>query len=309
MTQDRWTVLLVRSDENPVRQYSFSPWHLRLVLAGGVCVLAVVAIFVSIAGLAGISRLEARRLGVENDRLREELASIQDQVGDLEGLLGDLSRRDAEVRQIAGIEPLEQDVLLAGVGGPGLEGPESHYLYSIDPSLGEAAFAATYDLEALDRRAILLSESMAQAADTLRAHRDLLQATPSILPTAGLVSSRFSQERLHPLYHREMPHEGVDISAPRGTPILAAANGTVTRANWVSGYGQLVEISHGHGYVTRYGHASRIMVRVGQVVERGDVIAQVGNSGIATAPNLHYEVLVNGHAQNPMNYVFPELFP
>jgi murein DD-endopeptidase MepM/ murein hydrolase activator NlpD len=309
MTRDRWTLLLVRSDENPVRQCSFSPWHLRLALAGGVGLFAVLAFFVSVAGLAGISRLEARRLGTENALLRKELTSIQDQVGNLEELLGDLSRRDAEVRQIAGIEPLEQDVLLAGVGGPGLEGPESHSLYSVDLSLGEAAFAATYDLEALDRRAMLLSESMAEAADTLLAHRALLAATPSILPTAGLVSSRFSRERLHPLYHRARPHEGVDVSAPRGTPILAAAKGKVTRASWVAGYGQLVEISHGYGYVTRYGHASRIMVRVGQVVERGEVIAQVGSSGIATAPNLHYEVLVNGQAQNPMNYVFPELSP
>ena len=224
-------------------------------------------------------------------------------------MLGELSRRDAEVRQVAGIEPLEQDVLLAGVGGPGLEGPETHSLYSIDPALGEAAFAATYDLEALSRRAALLSESMDEAADTLRAHRDVLLATPSILPTAGLVSSRFSQARLHPLYQSVMPHEGIDISAPRGTPIQAAAKGTVTRASWASGYGQLVEISHGYGYVTRYAHTSKILVRVGQEVERGEVIAQVGSSGIATSSHLHYEVLVNGRAQNPMNYVFPEIYP
>jgi len=309
MTRNRWTVLLVRSDENPVRQYSFSPRRLRLLVGGVVSLLALVAIFVSVAGLAGVSRLEARRLGRENDLLRAELATIQDQVSSFENVLGDLSKRDAEVRQIAGIESLEEDVLLAGVGGPGPKGPESHSLFSIDASLGEAAFAATYDLEALDRRALLLSESMAEAADTLRAHRDMLQAMPSILPTAGLVSSRFSRERLHPLYHRVMPHEGIDISAPRGTPIQAAAKGKVTRASWATGYGQLVEISHGYGYVTRYGHASRIMVRVGQVVERGEVIAQVGSSGIATSPHLHYEVWVNGQAQNPMNYVFPAVFP
>ena len=309
MTGNRWTVFLVRGDKSPVRQYSFSPAHLRLLLGVGAMVLLVGALIVSMAGPEAFSRLEARRLGLENDLLRSELATLQDQVVGLEDVLGSLSQRDAEVRRIAGIESLGEDVLLAGVGGPGSEGPESHPLSSIDAALGEAAFAATYDLEALDRRALLLSESMAEAADTLRAHRALLQATPSILPAAGLVSSRFSQERLHPLYHRAKPHEGVDVSAPRGTPILAAAKGKVTRASWVTGYGQLVEISHGYGYVTRYGHASRIMVRVGQVVERGEVIAQVGSSGIATAPNLHYEVLVNGQAQNPMNYVLPDAFP
>lgn len=309
MTGNRWTVLLVRGDKSPVRQYSFTPTHLRILLGVGAAVVLAGALLVSLAGPEAFSRLEARRLGLENDLLRSELAALQDQVVGIEDVLGDLSHRDAEVRRIAGIESLEEDVLLAGVGGPGLDGPESHPLYSIDSELGEAAFAATYDLEALDRRALLLSESMAEAADTLRSHRNLLESTPSILPTAGLVSSRFSSERLHPLYQRAMPHEGVDVSAPRGTPILAAANGKVLRAGWATGYGQLVEISHGYGYVTRYGHASRIMVRAGQTVSRGEVIAQVGNSGIATSPHLHYEVLVNGRAQNPMNYVLPEGFP
>jgi murein DD-endopeptidase MepM/ murein hydrolase activator NlpD len=309
MTGNRWTVLLVRGDKSPVRQYSFSPAHLRLLLGVGAIVFLVGALLVSMAGPEAFSRLEARRLGLENDLLRSELATLQDQVVGLEDVLGNLSQRDAEVRRIAGIESLEEDVLLAGVGGPGLEGPESHPLFSIDPALGEAAFAATYDLEALDRRALLLSESMAEAEDTLRSHRNLLESTPSILPTAGLVSSRFSSERQHPLYHRAMPHEGIDVSAPRGTPILAAANGKVLRAGWTTGYGQLVEVSHGYGYVTRYGHASRIMVRAGQTVSRGEIIAQVGNSGIATSPHLHYEVLVNGRAQNPMNYVLPDAFP
>ncbi|MFP3948031.1 MAG: M23 family metallopeptidase, partial [Longimicrobiales bacterium] len=86
-------------------------------------------------------------------------------------------------------------------------------------------------------------------------------------------------------------------------PILAAAKGRVVTARWQSGYGETVEIDHGFGYVTRYGHADKILVQEGQEVERGEVIAQVGETGIATAPNLHYEVLVGGQPMNPMNYV------
>lgn len=309
MTGDRWTILLVRGDESPVRQLSLSPRALRWLAGGGVLALLVGVVAAVFLALGGLSGLEAHRLSLENEELREELSSIRGQVAAIEGTMENLSRRDADMRRIAGLESLEEDVLRVGVGGPGLATPESHPLYDIDPSLGKNAFAANYDLEALERRALLLSESMAEATDSLRAHRDLLKATPSILPTAGLLSSRFSRRRQHPLYHRVLPHEGIDISARRGTPILAAADGRVTRAGWVAGYGQMVEIDHGFGYVTRYGHASKLMVRAGERVSRGTVIAQVGNSGIATSPHLHYEVRLNGGPQNPMNYVLPEVVP
>jgi len=149
-------------------------------------------------------------------------------------------------------------------------------------------------LSALERRARLLSESLEEATDSVLAHRSLLEATPSILPTEGWLSSRFSQARMHPVHNRPLPHEGVDIAATRGTPILAAAKGKVVYAANMSGYGMMVEIDHGYGYTTRYGHASRLLVRVGQSVQRGERIALVGKTGIATSSHLHYEVRVAG---------------
>lgn len=309
MNGDRWTILWVRGEESPVRQYALSRKALRRIAAGGVALLLFGLASAAFIGIGGLSRLEAHRIAEENETLREELSTVRGRVAELEGTLETLASRDADMRRIAGLDPLGDDLLRVGVGGPGLATPESHPLYDLDPALGEGAFAVGYDLDALERRASLLSESMAEAADSLRAHRDLLRATPSILPTAGLLSSRFSRQRQHPLYDRALPHEGIDISAPRGTPVLAAADGRVARAGWMTGYGQMVEIDHGFGYVTRYGHASRIMVRVGEHVERGAVVARVGNSGIATSSHLHYEVRLHGRAQNPMNYVLPEGIP
>ncbi|HSR43148.1 MAG TPA: peptidoglycan DD-metalloendopeptidase family protein [Longimicrobiales bacterium] len=309
MAGDRWTILLVRDDDRPVRQYSLSPRGLRWAAAGGALALLLAVVSGVLLGIGGLTRAEAHRLTRENDALRAELSSLRGDVAGLETTLDDLSRRDADMRRLAGLEDLEADILRVGVGGPGLATPEDHPLYDVDPDLGEDAFAVDYDIEALERRASLLSESMAEATDSLRAHRDLLRATPSILPTPGLLSSRFSRQRQHPLFNRALPHEGIDISAPRGTPILAAADGRVTRAGWVAGYGQMVEVDHGFGYATVYGHASKLMVRVGETVRRGQVVAQVGNSGIATSSHLHYEVRLNGHAQNPMNYVLPGVLP
>jgi murein DD-endopeptidase MepM/ murein hydrolase activator NlpD len=210
---------------------------------------------------------------------------------------------------VAGLDAIEDDVLEVGVGGPGLRTPESHPLHPLDPDLGEQAFAITYDLNALERRARLLVESMSDAADSLAVHAKLLSAIPSILPTPGRLSSRFSASRPHPVNNRALPHEGIDLSAPRGSAIFASANGRVVEAGNYAGYGLMVEIDHGFGFTTRYGHASKLLVRAGQEVKRGEVIAQVGSTGIATGPHLHYEVRLNGRPQNPMNYVLAEAVP
>ncbi|MHB8155773.1 MAG: peptidoglycan DD-metalloendopeptidase family protein, partial [Desulfocucumaceae bacterium] len=97
-------------------------------------------------------------------------------------------------------------------------------------------------------------------------------------------------------------HSGVDINSSSGSPVKAAQSGTVIRAGWYSGYGKCVEVSHGDGIVTRYGHLSSIAVNVGQKVSAGEFIGRVGATGRATGPHLHFEVLVGGSARNPMNY-------
>lgn len=309
MTGDHWTFQVVRDEDRPVRQVRLSR---RAVLYGGGGMVAAMVTLVALVVMlvfGGATRFQTGQLEARNQALSDELIRLQVQVGGLEGTLDAMASRDAQLRSLAGLDPLDAEVLQVGVGGPGLSTPAEHRLFAVDSALGAAAFAVDYDLNALQRRARLLAASMDEAADSLQAHHDLLESTPSILPTAGYLSSRFSRSRMHPIHHQNMPHEGVDISAPRGTPILAAAKGRIVRAGWVSGYGQMVEIDHGYGYVTRYGHASKLLVRVGQDVRRGDVIAQVGRTGIATSDNLHYEVRVNGRAQNPMNYVLPGVVP
>lgn len=151
----------------------------------------------------------------------------------------------------------------------------------------------------------LLAGPFREAAESLTAQVRRLASTPSVIPTQGWLSSNFSKRRYHPLLRVVRPHEGIDVRAPAGTPIEAPAAGTVIKAGWDGGYGRSVLIDHGYGTITRYAHASRILVEVGERVQRGQVIALVGRTGLAEAPHLHYEVHVNGRPVDPLRYVLP----
>ncbi len=143
-------------------------------------------------------------------------------------------------------------------------------------------------------------------------HKDRLDYIPAIQPVAEknlrAIVSGFGT-RSDPVYGISKPHEGLDYSAPDGTPVYATGKGTVAFAAWKNGYGYTIDIDHGFGYLTRYAHLSAMNVREGQKVERGQEIGAVGNTGKSTGPHLHYEVRYKDVAQNPVNYYFFDLTP
>ena len=306
MIGDRWTFLLVRDGHSTIKQYALSSRRLQVLVGGGLLAAIILIGYAVIIGVDGYARLRSAQLDTRNTVLQDELQEFQMRVDHLESTLNQIAQDDARFRSIAGLESIDSEVLQAGIGGPGLVGPEAHSLWTIDPSISENLFEVSYDLNQLERRARLLSSSLEEATDSLLAHRDLLESTPSILPTPGWLSSSYSESRMHPIHNRPLPHPGVDISAPKGTSIYAAAKGKVIKAGWIVGYGLTIEIDHGFGYVTLYGHASELVASQGEEVQRGDVIARVGSTGIATSPHLHYEVRVQGIAQNPANFILPD---
>ena len=128
-------------------------------------------------------------------------------------------------------------------------------------------------------------------------------AIPSLVPVDGVKLTSDFGMRWHPVLGGRRQHKGIDLAAPIGTPIHAAADGVVGRADWFSGYGLYVALEHGGEIETRYGHMSRLNVAAGQVVHKGDIIGYVGTTGRSTGPHLHYEVRVAGEAVNPMPYL------
>lgn len=162
--------------------------------------------------------------------------------------------------------------------------------------------------ETLDVMKVEISEretSLTKLVNFLEEQRLILQSTPTIWPVRGWMSSKFGF-RTSPFSGRRVFHEGLDIAARYGLDVRATAKGIVVFAGEKVGYGNIVTIDHGYGYVTRYGHNSSLTVKVGDKVDKGDVIAKVGSTGRSTGPHVHYEVLVNGIPVNPLKFIIDE---
>ena len=305
MAERRWTVMLIPHGEAPSRSVSISMTVVKLLVGVG----AVAGAFVLAATFGVVSRTidiaRSDQLERANQTLATEIARMNTRVGSLSDTLAVISRRDEQVRLVAGLEALDPDVRRAGVGGPAGSWPERDQLFENAGTTGREALRIHLDLDALIRRANLVSASFREASDSLNSHIQRLAATPSIMPTEGFLTSNFSQIRYHPILHINRAHEGIDITAAYGTPIVAPAGGRVVKVGWENGYGLAVEIDHGYGITTRYAHQSRTAVVVGQTLKRGDRIGYVGSTGLSTGPHLHYEVLIEGRPTDPLKFIMP----
>lgn len=233
----------------------------------------------------------------QRDRvMRENLDAMAEKVGEMHAKLIKLEAMGERVSGLVGfkaedIKPLQR-ATGGGRGGPfvplPLSRPTLDELQGLVASLDDAASLNT-DLFTLVESRLL--ESRLQAL-----------MIPNTAPVAGAVGSGFGI-RSDPISGRTALHTGLDFQADIGTPIVAAAGGLVQFSGWQAEYGNTVEIDHGNGLATRYAHASKLEVRAGELVRRGQQIARVGNSGRSTGPHLHFEVLVDGAPQNPARFL------
>lgn len=241
----------------------------------------------------------------ENSRLRTELTDMEGQVELLSNNLESLLQREEELRILADLPPVPVEVQAVGVGGPG-HARTDETISTADRELNNRVSSVSASMDEMLRRSALVASSMDDVRNAIAAKKERFAATPSIWPSSGFLSSTFSLNRRHPIFHDVRPHFGIDISARRGNPIVATAGGTVVKSGWENGHGNMVEIDHGHGIRTTYSHAARVMVRSGQQVERGMTIALVGSTGFSIAPHVHYEVHENGRPVDPLKYIFPD---
>lgn len=248
----------------------------------------VLSLFFSIQYFTSLSQVhELNRLKSENRELQLANEEFSKSVEGLQSELKSVEERTRKLAIVAGINPVEMRVP-GGVGGIGSETEIGNpYQDEIDRMSFRSRRLKT-DISVLERRLM---------------ERDRLwSSTPSVAPVRGILTDGFGN-RSDPFTGRPASHGGIDISTSHGRPIIAPADGVVAKAEWASGYGNVIYLSHGYGYSSRYGHLSEISVKPGQKVKRGDTIGLVGSTGRSTGPHLHYEVRVNGNPVNPLEYV------
>lgn len=198
--------------------------------------------------------------------------------------------------QVASIHP---DIWSMGLGGT-KGSPRVDGLSIYDSKVLKELYES---LDILKGQVKLRSMSLRELEGKLAQNFDLWKHVPSINPVPGAeVSSNFGY-RIDPFDKTVHMHEGLDLSASLGTPVYATADGIVVFADWNMGYGYVVDIDHGYGFLTRYAHLSKILVQEGKMVKRGQIIGRVGGTGRAVCPHLHYEVHVAGIKVNPVNYI------
>ena len=299
MADRRWTVMVVPHGSDSPRSFSVSERAVRAAAYVG-SVLGLMAIIGLGTAIATTGRyisgaIRPTEANAMSSRPRD-LAEVARRVASLRDTLNIIRKREAQIRLLAGLPATDSATPTSMVAG------------------GETADSTARgpihaDVETLIQRADLLSARFAAVTDSLERNAQRFASVPSIMPTPGWLTSQFSKNRAHPLLHLSRPHEGIDVAAPMGAPIIAPASGVVTKVGYETGYGNTLEIDHGNGIVTRYAHCSKIDVRSGQRVTRGQRIAAVGSTGLATGPHLHYEIHINGKVVNPVTYVLSDAIP
>jgi murein DD-endopeptidase MepM/ murein hydrolase activator NlpD len=252
-----------------------------------------------------ISETELVKLQREARIRKIQVEEFAQQVKKFETEMVRLERFEKKLRIITALENSPRSIEKSwGVGGPyGLS--TNSFTTAMDRGVAARVERLSNGLGHLNEQAKIQSISFQELDDFFKNQKSLLSSTPSIWPTRGWVTSSFGF-RKSPFTGLREKHKGWDIATRNGAPVRATADGVVVVEGREYGYGNLVEIDHGYGLITRYAHNSKHLVKVGDKVKRGQVVTLVGNTGRSTGPHLHYEVLLNGVPVNPKNYILED---
>ena len=238
------------------------------------------------------------QLKEENKIIHDELTRIEKEMYSLNSFLDSLELYDEKLRIYASLEPIGEDVRKMGVGGY----TKDYGTDKLSSRVSENLVDMSQTLDNLLARAQLQKESFDAILTHLEEKTYLQNHTPSIIPVQGWLIRGYGYHT-DPFTQKVKMHEGLDIAAPIGTPIVAPSDGLVKFTGKRAGFGLVLEIDHGYGFTTIYAHCQRIKVNQGDKVKRGDIIAYVGNTGKSTGPHLHYEVHVSQTPVNPVDYI------
>lgn len=301
MRSPRYTILIASRKTGVVRRLTVARFP---VIAVAVSVMAL-PVLIGLAGFgarqSSLVQMEALRLAnenlrVENDSYRQATGELATEISSLQAALTQLSdKAQLDPATRAAIEKLPAVIRSRAMGGAMPAGLTAHKPTASTSAVG--TFGMLQDLLGV------LEDRLTSVRTQVESQEALARATPSTWPiVTGWLSSAFGT-RKDPFTGQPEFHAGLDISADKGSPVHATADGTVSMAGYDGNYGNCVMVKHGFGISTRFGHLSGFAVTVGQKVKRGQVIGYVGATGRATGSHLHYEILINGRPVNPLRFL------
>ncbi|MCD6292867.1 MAG: M23 family metallopeptidase [Deltaproteobacteria bacterium] len=303
--KDRYTLVIFRSGSGVHRKLTLSVRQVKRVLwlvAPGICALflgALVSIALYLVNLHSINNYS--KLAKQNYELEKQIDFFSQRMSDASDLLTKLKESNAQVKVLANLAVVPGQIEIRNVGGPDPLAAELT-VSSIDVERKQQLARMHRELQRLELDITREEGELGHLSTYLKEQQTLLNFTPSVWPVRGWISSRFGY-RVSSLTGRRELHKGLDIVNRRGTPVVVTADGQVIFAGYKGGYGKVVIIDHGLGKVTKYGHLSKISVHNGDSVVRGQELGLLGSTGRSTGPHLHYEVVVNGKAVNPVDYL------
>lgn len=310
MASEHFTLMIVPDAHQNVRRVQVSKRRVYAALLTLLFVFSTVATVLVHYAFLVQERFATDRLRAENLRLTTELQTLAAQVESIDGQLQAVRRFDEKLRSMTDLNDDGRDLALGPVEHPRSKGgvapddePFAVPLPGDDPA-SQRLRAALLDgrMAGLVREAEHRADVLGDLVDHLAARDAILSATPSVWPIRGWVTSAFGQ-REDPFTGERIMHLGLDVAAPEGAVVRAPAKGLVVHAGERGAYGNMIALDHGRGIVTHYAHLSELGVKIGTLVERGQQIGTVGNTGRSTGPHLHYEVRVNGVPVNPHRFV------
>ncbi len=234
--------------------------------------------------------------------MASNLEGLRDRLEKINFQMDEIENKDRAVRAYAGMPEIDRDIRKLGIGGRSLE--DKLLVDNLAPAVVKELSVLELDLEKISREVNLELSSYNSIYNKVKTDIDRIKSIPSIRPVDGGYLNSGYGYRKDPIDGARRFHQGQDITVKSGTPIYAPADGIVKRAYYVGGFGNHIKLNHDHGYTTLFAHLSKINVKHGEKVKRGDIIGLTGNTGRSTAPHLHYEIHYYGTAQNPLDYFF-----
>ena len=250
---------------------------------------------------------QEKQLGQDKSHMEAQYRVMERQLQEVQFVMSDLQQRDDNLyRVVFQADPIPLTIRR------GSSANTEYYAQLLDMTNSEIVVSTTKKLNELKKELYIQSKSYDELVMLSKNKEIMLACLPAIQPVSNKNLMRMASGfgwRIDPVYHTRRFHAGMDFAAPIGTDIFSTGNGTVISEGWQQGYGNCIQINHGYGYQTLYGHMSAFKVRIGQIVRRGEVIGLVGSTGKSTGPHCHYEVHFKGTVMNPQNYYFLDLSP